>query len=119
MKGLEVNVDVSLDVYLLRREIVKLKNYTRKHDHANTVKQKTNKYAKLIHELETRYKDIAKNMEYSPMMGCNTAGVVAIKKGPVQKSADVKLMGVHEYVTSRRGLKYAPLWVNQERIYRR
>ena len=43
------------------------------HGHANTAKRKANEYAKLRKELDARYKNIAKNMEYSPMVGCDKA----------------------------------------------
>ena len=36
-------------------------------------KRKANEYAKLRKELDARYRNIAKNMEYYPIMGCDTA----------------------------------------------
>ena len=79
MKELEIESDVSLHVYLLRKDKDKLKKYAREHDHANMAKRKANKHAKLRKELVARYKNIAKNMEYSPMMGCDTAAGVENK----------------------------------------
>ena len=63
MKELEIESDVSLQVYLLRKDKDKLKKYTREHDHANMAKRKANEHAKLRKELDARYKNIAKNME--------------------------------------------------------
>ena len=79
MKELEMESDVSLQVYLLRKDEDKLKKYAREHDHANMAKRKANEYAKLRKELYARYKNIAKNMEYSPMVGCDTAAGVENK----------------------------------------
>ena len=79
MKELEMESDVSLQVYLLRKDKDKLKKYARENDHANMAKRKANEHAKLRKELDTRYKNIAKNMEYSPMVGCDTAAGVENK----------------------------------------
>ena len=35
-------------------------------------KRKTKEHEQLRKELELRYKNIQKNMEYSPMVGCDT-----------------------------------------------
>ena len=78
MKELEMESDVSLQVYLPRKDTDKLKN-TSEHDHANMVKRKANEHAKLRKELDARYRNIAKNMEYSPMVGCDTAAGVENK----------------------------------------
>ena len=43
-------------------------------------KQKTKEYAELRKELEARYRNISKNMEYSPMVGCDTAAGTGNKK---------------------------------------
>ena len=79
MKELEVESDISLQIYLLRKDKDKLKKYAREHDHANMAKRKANEHAKLRKELDARYKNIAKNMEYSPMVGCDTAAGVETK----------------------------------------
>ena len=79
MKELEMESDVSFQVYLLRKDKVKLKKYAREHDHANMAKRKANEHAKLRKEVEARRKNISKNMEYSPMVGCDTAAGVENK----------------------------------------
>ena len=79
MKELEMESDVSLQVYLLRKDKDKLKKYERDHDHANMAKRKANKHTKLRKELDAGYRNIAKNMEYSPMVGCDTAAGVGNK----------------------------------------
>ena len=50
-------------------------------------KRKANKHAKLRKELEARKKNKSKNMEYSPMVGCDAAaGVEDKSKGVRNKS---------------------------------
>ena len=41
--------------------------------------RKANEHSKLKKELDARYMNIAKNMEYSPMVGCDTAAGVGNK----------------------------------------
>ena len=79
MKELDLESDASLQVYLLRKDNNKLKKYAREHDHANMAKRKTNEHKKLRKELDARYRNIANNMEYSPMVGCDTAAGVGNK----------------------------------------
>ena len=79
VKELEIESDVSLHVYLLRKDKDKLKKYAREHDRENMSKCKANEHAKLRKELDARYRNIAKNMEYSPMVGCDTAAGVENK----------------------------------------
>ena len=79
MKELKIASDVSLHVYLLRKDKDRLKKYAREYDHANMTKHKANEHAKLRKEIDARYKNIDKNMEYSPMVGCDTAADVGNK----------------------------------------
>ena len=79
MKGLEIESDVSLQVYLLRKDEDKLKKHAREHDHANMARRKDNEHAKLRKELDARQKNISKNAEYSPMVGCDAAAGVEDK----------------------------------------
>ena len=73
MKELDIESNFSLQVYLLKKDKDKLKKYTREHDHANMVKCIANEHVKLRNELDARYRNIAKNMEYSSIVGCDTA----------------------------------------------
>ena len=72
MKELEVNIQPSVEEFLLKRDKCKLRKYNRDHEHVNMAKRKTKEHTQLRKELELRYKNIAKNMEYSPMVGCDT-----------------------------------------------
>ena len=72
MKELDVSVETSVYEFLLTKDKNKLRKYNRDHDHTNMAKQKTKEHEQLRKELELRYKNIQKNMEYSPMVGCDT-----------------------------------------------
>ena len=72
MKELEIDIEPSIEQYLLKKDLEKLRKFNRDHDHGNMAKQKAMEHDKLRKELEARYKNIAKNMEYSPMVGCDT-----------------------------------------------
>ena len=85
MKELDVNVEASVEDYLLTKDKNKLRKYNRDHDHANMAKQKSKEHEQLRKELELRYKNIQKNMEYSPMVGCDT---VSGDKGGKKKGKD-------------------------------
>ena len=63
----------SIEKYLLKRDKDKLRKYNRDHDHSNMATQKRREHEQLRKELELRYKNVAKNMEYSPMVGCDMA----------------------------------------------
>ncbi len=58
----------------MRKDTIKLKKFAREHNHANMARRKANEHAKLRKELDLRYRNIAKNMKYSPTVGCDTVG---------------------------------------------
>ena len=72
MRELEVSVQASVHEYLLKKDKHKLRKFNRDHDHINMAKRKKKEHDQLRKELELRYRNIAKNMEYSPMVGCDT-----------------------------------------------
>ena len=63
MKILEVDIDISLDVHLLKCDKIKLRKSIMEHDHAHMATRKDTEHAKIRTELGF-LKDIAKNMEY-------------------------------------------------------
>ena len=89
MKELDVNVEASVEDYLLTKDKNKLRKYNRDHDHVNMAKRKKREHDQLRKELELRYKNIAKNMEYSPMVGCDTG--IGDKGGKKKGKTEKKL----------------------------
>ena len=74
MRETGIDIEPSVEKFLLSKDKNKMGKFKRDHDNTIKAKQKENFHAKLRKELEVRYKDIAKNMEYCPMVGCD-AGV--------------------------------------------
>ena len=72
MKALTIDIEPSVEEYLLKKDLNKVRKFDRDHDHKIMAKRKTMEHDKLRKEVELRYKNIAKNMEYSPMVGCGT-----------------------------------------------
>ena len=70
---LGIKTTPSIEKYLLKRDKDKLRKYNRDHDHSNMATRKRREHEQLRKELELRYKNVAKNMEYSPMVGCDMA----------------------------------------------
>jgi len=96
MKELEMESDVSLQVYLLMKDKEKLKKHAREHGHANMARRKANEHAKLRKELDARQKNIAKNAEYYPMVGFDAAvGVEDKSKGGRNKSKAIRVVCRH------------------------
>ena len=96
MKELGINIEPSVEEYLLKKDLDKLRKFNRDHDHTNMAKRKAMEHDKLRKELEIRYKNIAKNMEYSPMVGCGTTvdGVNKSNSKANQKICKHKLYGL-------------------------
>ena len=59
-------------------------------------KRKANEHAKLRKELDARYRNIAKNIEYSPIVGCDTVAGVGNKSKVGRKICRHKLYGYIE-----------------------
>ena len=70
MKLLDVYIYISLDSHLLERDKIKFRNMISEHDHAHMAKIKDKDHAKIRTELEKRFKNITKNMEYGSHIGC-------------------------------------------------
>jgi len=90
MKELDVSVEASVQEYLLTKDQNKLRKFEREHDHANMAKRKRKEHEQLRKELELRYRNVQKNMEYSPMVGCDT---VIGDKGGKNKEKDQDNIG--------------------------
>ena len=72
-----------------------MRKFERDHDNKYKAKRKADEHAKLRKELDARCKDIAKNMEYSPMVGCNAraGNMEGEKDKPGMKICRHKLYG--------------------------
>ena len=57
--------------YLLQRDEKKVSDFNREHTKRQKIKRKKREHEKLRKELDRRFKDVAKNLEYSSMIGCN------------------------------------------------
>ena len=97
MNTLHVDVSISLKLQQLQCDKIILRNILREHDHANIAKRKNNEHIKIRKDLEKRFKDIAKNVEYGSQIGCKEGdgkpdekkeGGEKIKK---RKKTDVKI----------------------------
>ena len=67
-------------------------------------KRKTKEHEQLRKELDLRYKNIAKNMEYSPMVGCNA--MIGDKGDKKKKSVRARVCGDTRGKTVRRECKH-------------
>ena len=59
MKVLYVDVYISLELYLLERDKIKLRKRIREHKHSNIAKRKDTEHTKIRQELEKRFKNSA------------------------------------------------------------
>ena len=85
--------------------------------------QKRREHEQLRKELELRYKNVAKNMEYSPMVGCDMAigNKGGVKRRRVRESASIGCMDAQEglmqrHTTVQKGQNIAHLQGDLRRI---
>ena len=104
LKGLDVDIEPSIEEYLLQKDKDKLRKYNRDHNHVNMAKRKRKEHEQLRKELDLRYKNIAKNMEYSPMVGCNA--MIGDKGDKKKKSGRARVCGDTRGKTVRRECKH-------------
>jgi len=72
MKKIELYTAPSVERFLLNKDKGKIRKFKGDHDIKIKAKQKAKEHDNLKKELKARFKVIEKNMEYSPMIGCNT-----------------------------------------------
>ena len=86
MKELQMVISPHFESYLLQRDEKKVSKFNREHTKRQKTKRKKREHEKLRKELDRRFKDVAKNLEYSSMIGCNADEPKTItKKAAAQK----------------------------------
>jgi len=86
MKELQMVISPHFESYLLQRDEKKVSKFNREHTKRQKTKRKRREHEKLRKELDRRFKDVAKNLEYSSMIGCNADEPKTItKKAAAQK----------------------------------
>ena len=71
MKELQMDISPHFEAYLLQRDERKVSKFNREHTRRQKTMRKKREHEKLRKELDRRVKDVAKNLEYSSMVGCN------------------------------------------------
>lgn len=71
MKELQMEIPQNFESYLLERDKKKMNKWIRENTNIQKAKRKTREHDKSRQELDKRFKDVAKTMEYKSMVGCN------------------------------------------------
>ena len=72
MKELQMEISPHFESYLLQRDEKKVSKFNREHTKRQKTLRKKREHEKLRKELDKRFRDVAKNLLYSSMIGCNS-----------------------------------------------
>ena len=72
MKELQMEISPNFEEHLLNLDERKMSKFVREHTKRQKLKRKKREHEKLRKELDRRFKDVAKNMEYGSKIGCNS-----------------------------------------------
>ena len=72
MKELQMDISPHFESYMLQRDEKKFGKFNREHTKRQKTLRKKREHEKLRKELDKRFRDVAKNLMYSSMIGCNS-----------------------------------------------